>query len=225
MNNILAIDSATQVLSITLKHDIKYFYKEIEDGFNHSENILPSISELLNKANIDVSLLDLLVCTRGPGSFTGLRISMATLKGFSTALNIPLVSIPTLDLYAENCGEKSGIVMPVIDARKKSFYTAIYENNSKITKDLDLNMDQIIDITNKFDKVILTGNDAEILYSKLNNKDKFDVVNGNNLSLTHNLIDLGILMYNKYGSDSKDQGPLYIRKSEAEILMDKKKSE
>ncbi|QEN05748.1 tRNA (adenosine(37)-N6)-threonylcarbamoyltransferase complex dimerization subunit type 1 TsaB [Thiospirochaeta perfilievii] len=222
MKNILAIDTATKLLIISLKSNGNYYYEIIDEGFTHSENIIPTIEKLLSKGNITIKDLDLLVCTRGPGSFTGLRISMSTLKGISLGLNIPLVSIPTLDVYAENINF-DGIVIPIIDARKKSFYLSLYTNGNKITEDLDLPFNEVIKLLKDKHKILLTGPDSPLLHNKLEGEinTKLDVNRIDQYGI--NLINLGIREYNNNGPDKIDQGPLYIRKSEAEILHESSK--
>ncbi len=221
MKNILAVDTATKILTISLKSNNEFYEMIIDEGFQHSEKFIPNIEKILDRASIKVKDLDLLVCTRGPGSFTGLRISMATLKGINTALDIPLVSIPTLDVYADK-KQFSGIVLPIIDARKKSFYTAIYRDSNKETKDLDLTVEDLLDLIINEKNILLTGPDANILYEKVNNDPRF-ILDNNEQKYGESLINLGLKKFNNDGPDSKDQGPLYIRKSDAEILLDSKK--
>ncbi len=100
--NVLACDTATAVMHLALvrfEEDKPVFYETSATtlgGNKHSELIIPRILELCERCNIDLKDLDLLVCTNGPpGSFTGLRIAMSTLKGISLATGKPLVSVPT----------------------------------------------------------------------------------------------------------------------------------
>ncbi|OQY41021.1 MAG: tRNA (adenosine(37)-N6)-threonylcarbamoyltransferase complex dimerization subunit type 1 TsaB [Spirochaetaceae bacterium 4572_7] len=225
MKNILAIDTATKLLGVTIQVGIKKYNNQINEGFTHSENLLPMISDLLLKAGISISDLDLLVCTRGPGSFTGLRIGMSTLKGISLGAGIPLVTVPTLDLYAYSKSKFIGVVLPIIDARKRSFYTAIFRNGIRESDNLDINSDEISLLMENEEKILLTGIDANILYEKLNDNSKFDIDSEYERSYSEELTTLGLEYYNKYGSDALGQGPVYIRKSEAELMLQKKRSE
>lgn len=221
MNNILAVDSATKILTIVLQSNNKIYETNIDEGFTHSENFIPSLNKILNNANISISDVDLLICTRGPGSFTGLRISMSTLKGISVALNIPLVSIPTLDVYAYQ-NPFDGVVLPIIDARKKRFYTALFKNKIKISSDLDLDLKAILNLLENEDKVLVTGNDADVFYEQLNKNPKFILDKDIFKLRASSIIDLGIDLFKKNGPDDLNQGPLYIRKSEAEIILNQK---
>lgn len=219
MNNILTIDTATKILAVSLLSNDKIYNTTLDEGFTHSEKLLPIIDSVLIQANIKIKDIKLLVCTRGPGSFTGLRIGMATFKGISSALNIPLVSVPTLDLYAFNKKKFSGIVLPIIDARKKSYYTGIYRNGVKESIDLDLGKDQIIELTKNEKSILLTGPDASILYDLYKADTRFVLDDDISDNYATDLIKLGEIVFIKNGPDDRDQGPLYIRKSEAEINL------
>lgn len=222
MKNILAVDTATKIMAVALLKDKKVYGLNINEGFTHSEKLISTIDKLMDEAEIKISDIELLVCTRGPGSFTGLRIGMATLKGISTALNIPLISIPTLDLYASGRSDFDGVVLPVIDARKKSFYTAIFRNGVKDTKDLDLTTEKILNLVKKENNILLTGIDSEMLYNKYTNDNRFILDNRIRENYATELIKLGLQYYKSQGPDNISQGPLYIRKSEAEILLNSK---
>lgn len=225
MRNILAVDTASKLMGMTLSSNKKLYQAEINEGFTHSENLLPMIKNLLDEAGIVPSDLDLLICSRGPGSFTGLRIGMATLKGMASALDIPLVSIPTMDIYASSINNNSGVVMPVLDARKRCFYTALYRNKIKESEDLDLNPDEIIDLVQNETSIILTGIDADVLYDKVKSDNRFKLDNEYEKNYSSYMIEIGLNQYKIKGSDSKDQGPLYIRKSEAELNLIKKEKQ
>jgi len=100
MNHILAVDSSTNFLSICLKTGSFYYEVTIDCGLKHSENILKQVDHLVKTAGIHIKDLDLLICPEGPGSFTGLRIGMSTIKGIATALDIHYIAVPTLDYIA-----------------------------------------------------------------------------------------------------------------------------
>ena len=89
--NILSLDTSTQTLSIALQTDNSYEERLISGNFSHSEDLLSEIESILSRAGLMLKDLKLLIVTKGPGSFTGLRVGMASLKGISSALNIPIV--------------------------------------------------------------------------------------------------------------------------------------
>ncbi len=93
--------------------------------------------------SIELSELDLLCASSGPGSFTGLRIALATMKGLALGLNKPLVSVPTLDLFQGIARFIGGACLAVIDAKKQRFYTALFVDGIKIGESSDLSPDEI----------------------------------------------------------------------------------
>ena len=168
--NILALDTSTSTLHLALRTDSA---EEciMKENFQHSEGLLNEIVTLLERHGLEIKDLGLLVCTRGPGSFTSLRIGMATLKGFSEALGIPLVSVPTLQAIATCHSQKDIITLAVIDAKKKRYYLGLYRNGEAVCSDVDGNIDAILPYLEKEDQIIITGPDAlafeQIVHSHL----------------------------------------------------------
>jgi tRNA threonylcarbamoyl adenosine modification protein YeaZ len=102
--NILAIDCATEILSVALEignGEKSIMSANIDAGHSHSERLLPVIEDLLKQANIAPADIDLFLCQRGPGSWTGLRIGFAAVKGLAFAFGKPYISIPSSDLIGE----------------------------------------------------------------------------------------------------------------------------
>ena len=144
---ILAIDTATEILSVAyvgfmppvrVSHDIA-------TGLRHSELLVPAIRTVLEHAGCTIADIDAIACMNGPGSFTGLRIGIATAKGITAGSGVPLVTVPTLDVYAEPFHGMARIVVPVIDAKKRRFYSAIFVDGRRVTDDADLPPEKIID--------------------------------------------------------------------------------
>ena len=120
--NILAIDAATSILSLTLMRDKEYFEYNADRGFRHSELIMPAVDYLFEQAEMKPGDLDLVCTALGPGSFTGLRVGMATAKGICAGTDTPFVAVPTLDVLARPFTLFDGLTVPLIDARKKRFF-------------------------------------------------------------------------------------------------------
>ncbi len=93
----------------------------------HSQTILPMIDEISHKIELDLSTVDYIACSCGPGSFTGLRIGAATAKGLALGGNIDVVAVPTLDALAYNVFDTDAIICPIMDARRQQVYTAFYQ--------------------------------------------------------------------------------------------------
>ena len=124
---LLAIDTTTRVCSVALGDHEKIWAEYQLNGKNtHSQRLMPLIVSLFRDSGIDKSRLEGVALTIGPGSFTGIRIGMATAKGLCQGLNIPAVGVMTLDALAEACTFFPGLICPILDARKNQVYTALY---------------------------------------------------------------------------------------------------
>lgn len=127
--NILAFDCSSKTLSAAIGKDDKALAEDYStENRNHAPYLMPMIHELLEKTHREIKEIDAIGVTVGPGSFTGLRIGIATAKGFADLLNIPIVPICSLDALAENYREERSILVPILDARKNQVYAAIYDN-------------------------------------------------------------------------------------------------
>ncbi|PKM77360.1 MAG: tRNA (adenosine(37)-N6)-threonylcarbamoyltransferase complex dimerization subunit type 1 TsaB [Firmicutes bacterium HGW-Firmicutes-15] len=126
---ILAIDSATPVAGIALLDEEKLIREEfINYKKTHSETLMPMVDQLLRDCERSLQDVTALAITIGPGSFTGLRIGLAAIKGLSLAAGIPVVGISTLDVLAHNIAFGDALVCPLLNARKQEVYTAFYDN-------------------------------------------------------------------------------------------------
>ena len=108
--------------------------KEIaEQGYSHAEKLHVFIEEILKETGIGVNDLNGIAVSKGPGSYTGLRIGVSTAKGLCYALVIPLISVDTLQVLAKKVVVKDGLIVPMLDARRMEVYSAIFDKNySKI---------------------------------------------------------------------------------------------
>lgn len=228
IRNILACDTSTSTLHIALKCEEGFEERMIAGGFQHSEDLLQEITYMLERRNLKVADLDLLVCTRGPGSFTSLRIAMSTLKGFSLAKNIPLVSVPTLEAIAGAYMIPDVLTLAVLDAKKKRYYLGLYRNGMKEGENIDGNVEDILPLIEKERTLALTGPDAGKFSSQI--KEHLPSLNiiMDRISirpLGSVLIEMGIRQLEKEGPDDIGTGPVYIRRSDAEeALLAKEKN-
>jgi len=222
IQNILAIDTATESLGICLQSGEKRILNlTLKIGFQHSVFLVPWIHKLIDQSGIGLSQLDLLICSIGPGSFTGLRIGLSTAKGIAQGADCPVVGVPTLNAIAAGFTHYRGIIVPVIDARKNRFYSAIYEGSERITEYLDISQQDLINRCLDFESVHLTGPAANIIaeaMEKQSLKDAFALDPGYAMINPYFLLKAGIKKYflDKKGNPDS-MGPFYIRKSEAEI--------
>lgn len=129
---ILNIESATTVCSVSIsENDNLIALKEIDNGYTHAENLHVFIDELLKQTNVKPQQLSAVAVSKGPGSYTGLRIGVSAAKGLCYALNIPLISINTLQVLTNSITTKIDDVFycPMLDARRMEVYTAVYDAN------------------------------------------------------------------------------------------------
>ena len=125
---ILAIDSSGMVASVAIvEDDIVVAEYNVNFKKTHSQTLLPMIDEISNMTELELDSIDAIATSAGPGSFTGLRIGAATVKGLASALNKPVVPVPTVDAMAYNLYGSDVLVCPMMDARRNQTYTGIYE--------------------------------------------------------------------------------------------------
>lgn len=128
---LLGIESASLVASVALVRD-ETLIAEYTLNFKktHSQTLLPMIDEIMEMTGIPLEEIDGIAVSKGPGSFTGLRIGSATAKGLGLALEKPILSVPTVDAMAYQCYGIGDLVCPIMDARRGQVYTGIYEFTS-----------------------------------------------------------------------------------------------
>ena len=132
---ILNIETATKNCSVSLaKNGETILCKEIaEQGYSHAEKLHVFIEEILKETGIGVNDLNGIAVSKGPGSYTGLRIGVSSAKGLCYALGIPLISVDTLQVLAKKVVVKDGLIVPMLDARRMEVYSAIFDKSySKI---------------------------------------------------------------------------------------------
>jgi tRNA threonylcarbamoyladenosine biosynthesis protein TsaB len=220
---ILALDTSDQVLSAALDTENGVFCVEIDAGIRHSELLMECIDGLFKTAGLNPRELDLVVCMKGPGSFTGLRIGFSTAKGLCTALGIRFATVPTLDCLAYNLSIWPGIVVPAIDAKKGCFFSSLYRGGIRLTDYMDAPPEIIAKEAARLrlfpgEPLVLTGSGAGILLPQLRNylseNCSIDRKSGRGKAMELlNIVKCGIINT----EDELGSGPMYIRKSDAEL--------
>jgi len=227
--NIIAIDSSSNVLSVALETDTKVLHEEINEVYGHSESLMECADKLCKSAGIRPSDLSMVACMKGPGSFTGLRIGFSTAKGIALALGIPLIAVPTLDCLAYPYSTRPGLVFPVLDAKKSSFFAAFYRGGKRLTDFFDATPGELIKIMSKImtsvdEPVFLTGSGAKLFYSRLEESHSEDFnliknINFDNKFDSGRAIELLKMAKNSklYMTSDINGAPVYLRKSDAEL--------
>lgn len=171
ITKILTIDTSTDYLSVAITDGAKVLARYHKpSNRNHSRLLVPIIANLVRKAGLKLSDIGGFCVSIGPGSFTGLRIGVVTVKGLSYALNKPVVTVPTLDIIARSAKGFKGIVVPVIDAKKNKVYACLYKSDGvtfkKISKYLLIPADELLKMTAKYDKVLFLGDGVKLTGSE-----------------------------------------------------------
>lgn len=132
---IAAIDSSGLVASVAIWADDTILAQySVNYKKTHSQTLLPMLAEIVRMTELDIKTLDAIAVAKGPGSFTGLRIGSATVKGLGQALNKPIIEVPTLDAMAYQLYGVERILCPMLDARRSQVYTGLYSFERKAGK-------------------------------------------------------------------------------------------
>lgn len=166
--NILAIDTSSAYLSLAVMSSGKIISRlHKKAAMMHSSILIPSIDKVLKAVRSNIEDIDVFAVSVGPGSFTGLRIGVTTIKGLAYSLNKKIVAIPTLDVIARNAKKFHGIICPILDARKNKIYSCIYKSDGKGIKKISsymlLPMEELKGKLAEYDKIYYLG---DILGSK-----------------------------------------------------------
>lgn len=129
---ILALDSTAIVASVSVCEDETLLAEcTLNNGNTHSETLLPTVEFLLSQLSLTTDDIDLFAAAAGPGSFTGVRIGAATLKGLAFATGKPCIGVSSLESLAYTQIAHSGLICPVMNARRKQVYTALFRADGK----------------------------------------------------------------------------------------------
>ncbi len=133
---ILMLETSTKNCSVALAEGerVIFYADERGDRYLHSERLHSMIDELMKKAGWNYRDLSAVAVGAGPGSYTGLRIGVSAAKGLAFALDIPLISVPTLEILARGIQPEEGVIVPMIDARRMEVYTAVYDKQIRVLK-------------------------------------------------------------------------------------------
>lgn len=228
---ILALDTATLVSGVAVATtDTLLAELTIQTGKTHSEQLMPNIAEVLRMAGIQKKALKGIAVSIGPGSFTGLRIGLATAKSLAYALNVPLIGVPTLAAIAYNCPVPGVVCAPLLDAQKGNVYQALFTWDGVAMQELQapkvLPLVQALEEMLGLDRPVVILGEAAALY-----REQIIAAGGRlSLALPHIAMprpaSVAALGYKMLQSglvhDIAALEPLYIRRSEAEVLWEQR---
>lgn len=220
---ILAVETSSKICAVALVENDKLIKEEIiEDENTHSVKLMPLIDELLKETNTNLEDIDLFAVDKGPGSFTGIRIGIATIKAFMDAKNKKGIGITSLECLAYNVKE-NGIICSIIDARNDNVYYGIFEKteNKVLNKEQDFsNINELLEKLKLLNiNITFVGSGTivhkDIIKEQLKGNAKF--IEDENLNkLNARNIAIAAFVNNESAGDSNSIIPTYLRKSNAE---------
>jgi len=227
---VLAIDSSGLVATVAVVEDNELL-AEYTTNYKktHSQTLLPMLEHVKEMIDLDLNTVDYLAVAAGPGSFTGLRIGSATVKGLGLALNKPVVEVPTLEGLAYNLCGTEHLVCPLMDARRNQVYTGIYEFEAEehtwqmktVKEQCAVDVAEIIEECNKLGRpVIFLGDGVPVYEAKIAELCQVPYTfapAGMNRQRAAAVATLAV----KYAGEGKvvsaaEHAPEYLRKSQAE---------
>lgn len=220
---LLSVDSSAETASAALTENGKMIKSElINKGLTHSETLMPLIETVMSGYSFEN--LDAIAVTAGPGSFTGVRIGVATVKGLAFPYNIPCISVSTLETIAYNFTDENAVICAVMDARRMQFYNALFKaENGRITRICDDRAISIGDLRSgleDYDKVIIAGDGAELCYNNINLE---NAVLADESKRWQNGIGVALAAADKKMIKAELLMPVYLRLSQAERELKLKK--
>ena len=228
---ILAIDSSAKSASVAIIEDKKLlgeFFVNV--GLTHSQTLMPMIEDTLKNTNLKISDIDAFAVSVGPGSFTGLRIGIAAVKGIAFADEIPCIEVSTLYSMAYNLIDENAIICAVMEARCNQVYNAVFdvcdEKITRLTPDRTISIEELYFELEKLEKkVILVGDGAVLCYNKDENNLDLHLAHEN--KRFQRASSVAFAAYDAYLNDnatisSADLVPKYLRIPQAERELIKK---
>ena len=213
---LLSMDSSAVTASVALTDGDEIIKSEfVNSGLTHSETLLPMITRVMDGRKYRE--LDGIAITAGPGSFTGVRIGVATVKGLAFNDDIPCYSVSTLEAIAYNFVDKNAVVCAVMDARRMQFYNALFRvQNGKVERLCDDRAISIEDLRNElkqYDKVIIAGDGAKLCFQ---NVELENCTLADDDRIYQNAVGVAKAAQNKNAISPKALIPVYLRQSQAE---------
>lgn len=213
---LLSMDSSAVTASVALTDGDEIIKSEfVNSGLTHSETLLPMITRVMDGRKY--SELDGIAITAGPGSFTGVRIGVATVKGLAFNDDIPCYSVSTLEAIAYNFVDENAVVCAVMDARRMQFYNALFRvQNGKVERLCDDRAISTEDLRNElkqYDKVIIAGDGAKLCFQNIELE---NCTLADDDRIYQNAVGVAKAAQNKNAISPKALMPVYLRQSQAE---------
>ncbi|MGL5150233.1 MAG: tRNA (adenosine(37)-N6)-threonylcarbamoyltransferase complex dimerization subunit type 1 TsaB [Clostridium sp.] len=227
---VLSVDSSSQVATCALlKDNILLGEYVINEKREHSVILMPLIQQILQDHNLSIKNVDGFVVSKGPGSFTGLRIGMATIKGLSMGSSKPYVSVSSLDALALSGGYFDGIICSMMDALRDSVYTCLYKNvDGKLEKLIDyspLDLEELMTLLKEKNERVLFIGDGAIKHKEYITTNFSNCVfppNHLNIVRASSLGEIGMNLLKSGVYDDDNSSPLYLKKPQAQRELEQR---
>lgn len=225
---ILGMDTSSVNATVAVMNDNKLVAEYlISNDRTHSVIIMPLLEDMLKKCGLKLSDVDVFAAVTGPGSFTGLRIGIATIKTLAQACGKPVIGITSLKSLAYNFSLSADtIICPIIDARHNEVYNALYENGCEIAAPRVVSTDELFSELEKMNKPVIFCGDGVLVYSdsikSANHPDWYTAPQSLSMQKASSLCQAA---YERATCDDFDNLytllPLYLRRSQAERERDR----
>lgn len=224
---ILSVETSSPICSVSILENTDIiFEKTIFNELSHSENLMPIIKEGFESSNLSLKDIDLFACSKGPGSFTGIRIGVSTIKAFEDVYSKQSYGISSLEGLAYNT--KSDLVFSIIDAKNDNVYAGLFKKEKNyyklINKYFSDNIENVINCISEYKNSNITFvGDGSKVHNEILKKNfiNYDFSVNNNC----NSVSIGIAAYNHYINNlnyDNSLSPMYLKKSQAERELEKK---
>ena len=217
---ILAVDTSSAICSVALLDDDKLIDEiNLDNGRTHSENLMPLVDEIIRKNDLAVNDIEFIACCVGPGSFTGIRIGVSSIKAIAEVLNVKLAQVTSLETLAANV-ENEETIVSLIDARNNQVYCGIFDKEYNLKEEaLADDINEAINHIKQYNGVVITGNGIEV-HKELLEKELINVKFAEeNRQLAKNVGKIGYKKLKENAVENADTIiPIYLRKSQAERL-------
>lgn len=223
---LLALDSSGLVASVAIvTEDALLAEYTVNFKKTHSQTLLPMLDEIINMVELNLSEVDGIAVSAGPGSFTGLRIGSATAKGLGLVLNKPIIPVPTIDSMAYNLFGTDKLICPMMDARRNQVYTGLYEFEGThfhaISEQKAVTIEEILEEINQLGREVIFLGDGSCVYQEIiqeRTKVKYQFAPIHlNRQRAGAVGALGILLFEQNKIETAAQHePVYLRLSQAE---------
>ena len=228
---ILGIDTATHSTSVCIVEDDKLICEyTVNTKKTHSQKLMVMIESMIKESDLNIKDIDAIAICIGPGSFTGLRISMATAKAIAQVRNLPVISVNSLESLAFNMNLCERIICPILDAQRNQVYTGKYIFENGVFKTLEdvkvVTIDELVEeISKDSEEFIIVGEATSLYKEQLTQlKNSYIASVSNNVSKASSLcaiakdkLEKDLDVHNCYTVN-----PMYIRKSQAEVQYEEK---